>query len=230
MARIVEQNYAENDKGSRTGRTQRAISESEVNLFNIDYDRLLDDSLSARGNDLIEKGREYVFELVRHVMDRANQSYGGSTALGDEIGIRHLRPDDLEQGADPGTGLADSWEFTWVATGTQDLFGTAGAPVDVADNALAEAHLILGWSTNHPSPKTEAIRGNKFGRAMTVQPLPWDIVVDGRGGVKILEASPWFAAFPGENYHFDGNVHTIGTDVLRAIGVTVVPGVNLRTM
>jgi hypothetical protein len=230
MAKIAEQDFSEADKGERTGRTQRAISSDEVRLFNLDYDRLLDDGLSARANDILESAREYVFELVRHVMDRANQRFGGSTALGDEIGIRMLRPDDEEMAVAVATGLADSWEFTWVAIAVQDFFGSAANPVGLGDNALAEAHLIVAWTTNHPSPKTEAIRGNKFGRAMVVQPLPWDIVVDGRGGVKVIEASPWFAAFPGEEYHFDGNVHTIGTDVLRALGVTAVPGLNLRAM
>jgi hypothetical protein len=231
MARIAEQDFSEADKGERTGRTQRAISSDEVRLYNLDYDRLLDDGLSARASDILESAREYVFELVRHVMDRANQRYGGSTSLGDEIGIRMLRPDDLGMGANPATGLADSWEFTWVALAAQDIFGaTTPNQVVLGDNALAEAHLIVAWTTNHPSPKTEAIQASKFGRAMVVQPLPWDVVVDGRGGIKVIEASPWFAAFPGENYEIDVNVHTVGTDVLRALGVTTVPGVNLRTM
>ena len=230
MARIAEQDFSEADKGERTGRTQRAISADEVRLYNLDYDRLLDDGLSARANDILESAREYAFELIRHVMDRANQRFGGSTALGDEIGIRMLRPDDLEMGVAVATGLADAWEFTWVALAAQDIFGTVGNPVTLADNALAEAHLIVAWTTNHPSPKTEAMQATKFGRAMVVQPLSWDVVVDGRGGIKVVEASPWFAAFPGETYEFDTNVHTIGTDVLRALGVTAVPGTNMRTI
>ena len=230
MAKIEERDFTEEDKGGMTGRTQRAISAAEVQLFNIDYDRLMDNELSTRINRILEEAREYSFELARHVMDRANQRYGGSTTLGDEIGIRLLRPDDLEMGVAVATGTADSWQFTWTATGDQDIFGTAGNPVNLGDNAAAESHLIVAWATNHAAPKTESLQATKFTRDMFVQPLPWDAVADERGGVKVVEASPWFVAFPGENYEIDVNVFVTGDDVLRAVGVLIGAGTQLRTM
>ena len=127
MARIVEQDFAEGDRGPLTGRTQRAIETVEVQQFNLDYDRLLDDGLSARAMEILESAREYVFELARHVMDRANQRYGGSTTLGDEIGIRMIRPNDMEMGNVVATGTLNTWEFTWVAIGDQDIFGTVAS-------------------------------------------------------------------------------------------------------
>ena len=94
MARIQEQDYAEESRGVLTGRQLRSISSEEVQLFNLDYDRLLDQEQSARARRILEAAREYAFELTRHVMQRGNQRYGGSTAEGDEIGIRLLRPGD----------------------------------------------------------------------------------------------------------------------------------------
>ncbi len=230
MVRIAEQDYPAEANGALTGRTLQAIPQESVVQFNIDYDRLMDEEESMRASRLLEMGRETFFELTRHVMDRANQLYGGSLASGDEIGIRMLRPDDLEMGVAVATGLADSWQFTWTATGTQDIFGSAANPVNLLDNALAEGLLIVGWSTNHPAPKSEAIRGNKFGRALYVHPLPWDLLAAERGDVKVMEANPWFIAFPGEDFHYDGNVFVTGTDVVRAIGVFAAPGTEIRTM
>ena len=230
MARIVEQDFAAQDKGENTGRAQREISAAEVQLFNLDYDRLIDNELTTRVNRILEDAREYVFELTRHVMDRANQRYGGSTNLGDEVGIRMIRPDDLEMGVTVATGTADSWLFTWVGTGGQDLFGTDANPVNLADQADAESLLIVAWTSNHPAPKTESIQARKFTRDMQVQPLPWDLVVDGRGGIKVVEANPWFVAFPGEDFEFDTNVFAVGADLLRAVGVFVTVGSQLRTI
>ena len=230
MARIPEQDYSEQSTGEQTGRTQQAMTQPEVEQFNLDYDRMMDEERSIRSSRILEDGRILAFELTRHVMDRANQLYGGSLSSGDEIGIRLLRPDDLEMAVAVATGLADSWEFTWVATANQDLFGTAGNPINMADNATAEAILIVGWSTNHPSPKTESIQATKFTRTLFVQPLPWDMLTQARGGVQVIEANPWFVGFPGESFTFDVNVHTIGTDVFRAVGVWITVGTLLRTM
>lgn len=230
MARIVEQDYAAQDKGENTGRAQREISQAEVQLFNLDYDRLIDNELTTRVNRILEDAREYVFELTRHVMDRANQRYGGSTNLGDEVGIRMIRPADMEMGVAVATGTTDSWLFTWTATGDQDLYGTAADPVNLLDNADAESILIVAWTTNHPSPKTESIQATKFTRAMQVQPLPWDVVGEERGGVRVIEANPWFVAFPGEDFEFNTNVFVTGDDVVRAVGVFATVGSLLRTV
>ncbi len=230
MVRIAEQDHPEESTGRQTGRTQQAITQTEVEQFNLDYDRLLDEERSIRTARILESGREMAFELTRHVMDRANQLYGGSLSSGDEIGIRLIRPDDLEMGVTLATGLADSWQFIWVALAGQDLYGTAGDPIDMADNATAESILIVGWSTNHPSPKTESIQATKFTRTLFVQPLPWDMLTQARGGVQVIEANPWFVAFPGETFTFDINVHTIGNDVFRAVGVWITVGTLLRTL
>ena len=230
MARIAEQDYAAVDKGENTGRSLREINQAEVELFNLDYDRLIDNELSQRVNRILEDAREYAFELTRHVMHRANQRYGGSTNLGNEIGVRILRPDDMEMGVAVPTGTADSWLFTWLATGDQDVFGTAPDEVDLADQSDAEALLIVAWTTNHPSPKTESLQATKFNREMFVQPLAWDAIAEERGGIKVVEANPWFVAFPGERFTFDTNVFATGPDVLRAVGVFVSIGSTLRTM
>lgn len=230
MVRIAEQDYPSEANGSLTGKQLQAMSQEEVRQFNIDYDRLMDEEESMRAARFLEMGRETFFELTRHIMNRANQQFGGSLASGDEIGLRLLRPDDLEMGVTVATGTADSWLFTWTATGTQDFFGTAGDPVNLLDDSNAEGLLIVGWSTNHPAPKTEAIRGNKFGRALYVHPLPWDLLANERGEVKVMEANPWFIAFPGEDFHYDGNVFVTGADVLRAVGIFVGPGTEIRTM
>lgn len=230
MATITEETRAKESTGPLTGRELQAISSEEIGVYNIDYNRMMDEERSVRTARILEDGREIAFELTRHVMDRANQSYGGSLSSGDEIGIRLIRPDDMEHGANPATGLADSWQFTWVALGDQDLFGAAGEEVDLADNATAESILIVGWSTDHPAPKTESIQGTKFTRDLFVQPLPWDMLTDARGGVKVIEANPWFVGFPGEQFTFDVNVHTVGADVLRPVGVWITVGTLLRTM
>lgn len=230
MARILEQDYASESNGSQTGRALQAISQGEVADFNLDYDRLLDEEHSLRTARILESAREMSFELARHVMDRANQIYGGSLASGDEIGIRLIRPDDLEMGVTLTTGLADSWQFIWTATGAQDLYGTAADVIGLADTATAESVLIVGWATNHPAPKTESIQGTKFTRTLFVQPLPWDMLTQARGGVQVIEANPWFIGFPGESFTFDVNVHTIGSDVLRAVGVWITVGTLLRTL
>ena len=230
MARIAEQDYAAVDKGEQTGRSLREISQAEVQLFNLDYDRLVDEELSTRVKRILEEAREYAFELTRHVMHRANQRYGGGTTLGNEIGIRITRPDDMEMGVAVPTGTPDSWLFTWTATGDQDAFGTAANEVDLADQSDAEALLIVGWTTNHPSPKTESLQATKFNRELFVQPLPWDAVAEERGGIKVIEANPWFVAFPGERFTFDVNVFATGPDVLRAVGLFISIGSTLRTM
>jgi hypothetical protein len=230
MARIQEQDYAEESRGALTGRQLRSISSEEVQLFNLDYDRLIDQEQSSRARRILETARDYAFELTRHVMQRANQRYGGSTAEGDEIGIRLLRPDDLEMGVAVATGTPDSWQFTWTGTGDQDVFGTGANPIDMGDQSQAESVLIVAWSTNHPSPKTESVQATKFTRDLFVQPLPWDVVAEERGGVKVVEANPWFVAFPGEQFSYDANVFATGDDVVRALGIYVSIGTNLRTM
>ncbi len=230
MARIQEEERQTESTGPITGRELQAITAGETQAFNIDYDRLLDEERSIRTARILEAARDTAFELTRHVMDRANQIYGGSLASGDEIGIRLIRPDDVEMGVAVATGLADSFQFTWVATANQDIFGTAGNPVNLADTATAESILIVGWATNHPAPKTESIQGTKFTRTLFVQPLPWDMLTQGRGGVQVIEANPWFVGFPGENFTFDVNVHTIGADVFRPVGVWITVGTLLRTL
>ena len=232
MARIEERDYAGDDRGDLTGKSQREMGQAEVELYNLDYDRLSDNEVNVRLNRILEDGREYFFEVVRFVMERANQRYGGATALGDEIGIQLIRPDHMDMGANPATGLADSWQFTWVATGDQDLFGAAGAANDITmdDNSIAESLLILAWTTNHAAPKTEALQATQFSRDMFVQPLPWDAVSDERGNLKVIEANPWFVAFPGESFEIDVNVFVTGTDVLRAYGVYSSIGTNIHNV
>lgn len=230
MVRIAEQDYPAEANGSLTGKALQAMSQEEVITFNIDYDRLMDEELSTRAARFLEQGRETFFELTRHIMDRANQLYGGSLSSGDEIGIRLLRPDDMEQGVAVATGLDDSWQFTWVATAGQNVFGTTANPVNLQDDSLAEGMLIVAWSTNHPAPKTEAMQGTKFGRLLYVQALPWDVVASERDQVKVLEANPWFIAFPGETFLFDTNVFATGADVLRAVGIFAAPGTAIRTI
>lgn len=230
MARVEERDYEANETGDITGKRLRAMRKGEVQGYNRDYDRLVDSALTVRADRMLEDARAVAFELTRHVMERANQNYGGSLAEGNEIGIRLLRPDDLEMGVAVATGTADSWEFTWVATGDQDVFGTAGDVIDLGDQSDAESILIVAWSTNHPSPKTESIQATKFGRDLFVQPFPWDLITDARGAVKTVEANPWFVAFPGEDFTFDVNVFVTGDDVLRAVGVYISIGDNLRTM
>ncbi|HLF05313.1 MAG TPA: hypothetical protein VI855_08865 [Dehalococcoidia bacterium] len=51
-----------------------------------------------------------------------------------------------------------------------------------------------------------------------------------RGGIKVIEANPWFMAFPGERFTFDANVFATGADVLRAVGVFIAIGSTLRPM
>ena len=133
MARVEERDYEANETGDITGKRLRAMRKGEVQGYNRDYDRLVDSALTVRADRMLEDARAVAFELTRHVMERANQNYGGSLAEGNEIGIRLLRPDDLEMGVAVATGTADSWEFTWVATGDQDVFGTAGDVIDLGD-------------------------------------------------------------------------------------------------
>ena len=230
MVRIAEEDKAAESNGPLTGRALQAISRGEVEQFNIDYDRLVDEELSTRAARFLEMGREMCFEITRHVMERANQLYGGSLASGDEIAIQLLRPDHLEMGVALATGNADSWQFTWVATGDQDLFGTAADPINPQDTSSAEGILIVAWSTNHPAPKTEALQATKFGRDLYVQPLAWDLLAAERDGVKVLEANPWFVAFPGETFTLDINVFATGADLLRAVGVWSGVGSDARSM
>ena len=230
MATIIEEDKAAESNGALTGRALQAITRGEVEQFNIDYDRLVDEELSARAARFLEMGREMSFELTRHVMERANQLYGGSLASGDEIAIQLLRPDHMEMGLTLATGLADSWQFTWVAIGAQDLFGTTANPINPQDTSSAEGILIVAWSTNHPAPKTEAIQASKFGRALYVQPLGWDMLAAERDAVKVMEANPWFVAFPGETFTFDVNVFVTGADVVRAVGVWSGVGSDARTI
>ena len=68
----------------------------------------------------------------------------------------------------------------------------------MTDNSVAESLLIVSWTTNHGAPKTESLQATQFNRDMFVQPLPWDAVSDERGNLKVVEANPWFVAFPGE--------------------------------
>lgn len=219
MARIEERDYDRESNGPVTRKELAAITAPEVRVFNRDYDRLIDEELSARAARILELARETQFEVTRHVMSRANQTYGGALASGDEIALQLLRPDHLEMGVAVATGLADSWQFTWVATAGQDVFGTAANPIDPRDTTIAEAILIVGWSTNHPAPKTESIQSTKFGRPLYVQPLGWDLVAAERDSVKVIEANPWFVALPGENFTIDANVFVTGADVFRALGI-----------
>jgi hypothetical protein len=230
MARIEERDYQSESNGEVTGRALQAIPRNQVVAFNRDYDRLIDEELSARAARFLEMGREVSFELTRHVMNRANQNYGGSLSSGDEIGIHIIRPSDMEMGSNPSTGLINSWQFTWVAVSAQDLFGTSANPVTLLDNSSAEACLIVGWTTNHPAPKTEAIQGNKYGRALYAQPLPWDVLASERGGVKVMEANPWFVGLPGETFHFQTRTFATGEDVFRALGTWINIGTALRTI
>ena len=101
MVRVEERDYASDDRGDLTGKSQREMSQSEVELYNLDYDRLSDNEVNVRLNRILEDAREYFFECTRHVMERANQRFGGATALGDEIGIQLIRPDHMDMGANP---------------------------------------------------------------------------------------------------------------------------------
>jgi hypothetical protein len=230
MARIAEQDYGSEASGPITGRSLQAIPADQVRNFNRDYDRLIDEELSARAARFLEMGREASFELTRHVMNRANQNYGGSLASGDEIGIRLIRPVDLDMGVNVATGTANSWLFTWAAAAAQDLFGDACDPIILGDNALAEGILIVGWTTNHPAPKTESIRANKFERDLVAQALPWDLLANERGAIKVMEANPWFMGLPGERCRFETRVFATGDDVFRALGTWITIGSNLRTL
>lgn len=230
MARIAEQDYAQASTGPLTGKELQSISTGGAQAFNTDYDRLVDQEITVRAKRALEDARELAFEMTRHVMQRANQNFGGSLAEGNEVGIRQIRPVDLEMGVAVATGLANSFQFTWVATTAQDLYGTTGDPINMGDQSTAESLLIVAYSTNHPSPKTEAVQYTKFARALFVQPLPWDEIGDTRGGVKVVEANPWFLAFPGEEFTADVRVFATGADVLRAIGVYISIGNNLRTL
>lgn len=231
MARIEERDYEAESPGPLTSRSLKEIALEEVQVFNQDYDRIIDMEQSQRLDRMYEDSREYVFELVRHVMERANQRYGGSTAQGDEVGFRAIRPADME--TDPAAGVATtllhSFNATWTALGDQDLFGTAGDPVNMRDNADAEALYVLAWSTDHPAPKTESIQGRKFGRDFFVQPLPWDQIAEERGSLKVIEANPHHVVFAGENIEFNTVVFIVGTDNLRPVGVYVATGTELRT-
>lgn len=233
MARIEERDYEAEGRGEQTGRSLKEAAAAEARLFNLDYDRLIDMEQSQRLDRIYEDSREYVWELVRHIMERANQRYGGSTAEGDEIGIRQIRPADME--TDPSnpntvaTGLLNSFDKTWVGLGDQDLFGSQANPVNTRDNADAEALYIVAWSTNHPAPKTESVQGRKFNRDFFVQPLAWDAIAEERGNLKIIEASPHQVAFAGEDIEFNTVVFVVGTDVLRPVGVFVATGTELRT-
>ncbi|MFQ6030620.1 MAG: hypothetical protein ACE5Q6_24375, partial [Dehalococcoidia bacterium] len=223
-----ERDYERESNGAITRKELAAIPQQDVRTFNRDYDRLIDEELSARAARFLEMAREAEFEVVRHVMARANQNYGGALASGDEIAIQLLRPDHMEMGVAVATGTADSWLFTWTATGDQDLFGTTANPINPQDNANAEAILIVGWTTNHPSPKTEAVQATKFGRDLFVQPLGWDLVAAERDNVKVIEANPWFLGLPGETFEIDVNVFVTGADVLRALGVWCGIGTDAR--
>jgi hypothetical protein len=236
MARISEQDYPAESEGQLTGKALQGITQSEVRRFNLDFDRLIDDELSLRAQRILENAREYAFEVTRHVMQRANQRYGGTLALGNEVGLRLLRPLDLVRqtaGTPVGDQTAHSWQFSWGAVGVRDAFGEAAddtQQVNLDDQSNAEAHLIVGWTNNHAAPKTEAIQSQRFNRTNVAQPLPWDAVVDGRGGIKVIEANPWFAAFPGETYQYSVRTFAAGADVLRALGVYMSIGTNLRTL
>ena len=48
--------------------------------------------------------------------------------------------------------------------------------------------------------------------------------------MKVMEANPWFVAFPGETFTFDVNVFIVGADVLRAVGVWSGVGSDARTI
>ncbi len=231
MARIAEQDYPAEGRGDLTRRALKEISENEVRVFNLDYDRLIDMEQSQRLDRMFEDGRDYVFELVRHVMERANQSFGGSTSQGNEVGFRVIRPTDMETSTAQGvaTGTLHSFDHVWGALGNVDIFGTAADPVNMRDNADAEALYIIAWSSDHPAPKTESIQGRKFSRDFFVQPLPWDHIADDRGTLKVIEASPHHVVFAGEDIEFNAVIATIGTDNLRAVGVYVATGTELRT-
>lgn len=228
MATIEVRDYERESNGTITRKELQAIPAADVQSFNRDYNRLIDEELSSRAARFLEMAREAQFEITRHVMARSNQIYGGALASGDEIAIQLIRPDHMEMGLTLATGLADSWQFTWVATGDQDMFGTAADPINPQDNSSAEAILIVGWSTNHPAPKTEAVQATKFGRDLFVQPLAWDLVAAERDGVKVIEANPWFLGLPGETFEIDVNVFVTGADVLRALGIWCGIGTDAR--
>ena len=231
MATIEVRDYERESNGAITRKELQAIPAADVASFNRDYNRLIDEELSSRAARFLEMAREAQFEITRHVMARSNQIYGGALSSGDEIAIQLLRPDHMEMGLIVTTGLADSWQFIWTATGDQDLFGaTAGDEINPQDNSDAESILIVGWSTNHPAPKTEAIQATKFGRDLFVQPLAWDLVAAERDGVKVIEANPWFLGLPGENFEIDVNVFVTGADVLRALGIWCGIGTDARSM
>jgi hypothetical protein len=236
MARIQEQDYEARSEGRLTGKALQGITTIEVQKYNIDYDRIIDDELSIRAHRVLEDAREYAFEVTRHVMQRANQRYGGSTTLGNEVGLRILRPRDMVRqtaGTPVAAQLANSWQFTWGGPGALDAFGEAAdatEQVNLGDQSDAEAHVIIGWSSNHPAPKTEAVQALKFNRTMFAQPLIWDAVVEGRGGSRVIEANPWFVGFPGETYQFSVRNFAAGADVFRALGLYMSIGTNLRTL
>lgn len=233
MARIEERDHESEGRGALTGRALKEVAADEVVVFNLDYDRIIDMEQSQRLDRIYEDAREYAFELMRHVMERANQRYGGSTSQGDEIGIRPIRPADMETNpANPNTvatGFLHMFDKTWAVLGDQDCFGSALNPVNCRDNADAEALYILAWSTDHPAPKTESIQGRKFNRDFFVQPLPWDQIAEERGNLKVIEASPQHVIFAGEDLEINVVVTTVGTDHIRPVGVFVAPGTLLRT-
>jgi hypothetical protein len=236
MARIEERDYQAESSGEFTGRALQAIPRNQVVAFNRDYDRLIDEELSARAARFLEMGREVSFELTRHVMNRANQNYGGSLASGDEVGIRLIRPRDMVRqtaGTPVAAQTANSWQFTWAGPGVLDAFGEAAdatQQVNLGDQSNAEAMLIVGWSNDHPAPKTEAIQASKFNRNMVAQALPWDVLTSERASIRVMEANPWFVALPGETFQFSVRNFATGEDVLRPLGTWVQTGTQLRTL
>lgn len=133
MIGITVKQYPEIGADPICGKKLRAVSQAEVEKFNDDLINIAAQYGMDSIRSAIEEYQDQIFILVRQVMEDANNPYGGSGALGDQVAMRALRAVDV--------GItADIWDA--------DYTGQA-PPVAIAKvsaNAMAEdeGNIIFG--------------------------------------------------------------------------------------
>ena len=126
----------------------RAISEDELNLFNLDLQAIAAQYTAEPFRALLEKYQQETLALTRNVMYGANQPYGGANALGSEICMRPIRPVDVAY------TVEEQWDMDLSGSTVGNVWGFQTGSGTPGDDAIGEeeGNIILGFIDPVPVP------------------------------------------------------------------------------
>ncbi|MFH1486824.1 MAG: hypothetical protein ABIH46_12205 [Chloroflexota bacterium] len=130
----------------------RAISSTELDMFNGDLAAIASQYTAEPIRALLEKYQLEALTLCRNVMEQAAQPYGGANGLGSEICMRQIRPIDMAY------TVQEQWDQDLSAETVGDIWGLqTGGTTPAADTLLEEeGNIILGFIDPVPVPGFEA--------------------------------------------------------------------------